>query len=72
MEVAVRTYRMINRGLIRAISIETIDEGTAVRLTIEYNNDSENTMSIDLPREVALCIRDHLNTYLDESNNSND
>ena len=70
MEFAKRTYyRISDTGYSRSISIETVDNGNFVRLTISQDrypmqNCNAAEVSIDLPENIACAIRDHLNNYL--------
>ena len=64
MEFEPRTYRLFDLGCNKAISIETVDDSDKVRITIEKDYQLGDTISIDLPPEVARAIRDHLNLYL--------
>lgn len=63
MEFKVRRYRLVDRCSVKTVSIETVDGGKNVRLAIESLGEYT---SVDIPKEVAVCIRDNLNTYLDE------
>lgn len=72
MEFARRTYRRLGCGCTKAISIESADGGDNVRITLSQerhpllNNDAISIVSIDLPKNIARAIRDHLNEYLSE------
>ena len=66
MEFAPRTYRMNGDGYNKAITIETIDHGREVKISIENGLGITYKNSINIPEAVARCIRDHLNTYLNE------
>ena len=66
MEFAPRTYRMIDHGYVKAVTIETVDSGNLVRLTLEKGVGRNEVVSLDLSKDIAKCIRDHLNAYLDE------
>ena len=67
MYFASRTYRIIHDVNTKSISIETVDNDM-VRITVgKSGNGTTNEVSIDLSKKVARCIRDNLNTYLDET-----
>ena len=69
MEFARRTYRMMNPRYSKSISFETIDSGKLLRITVslsDIGNNRNKCISLDLSKNIAKCIRDHINAYLDE------